>query len=128
MLFALFSISYLVTSAYAAHLPCSQASIDAGINGCGTPGSAAGHMNQGYQGGAPGSAAAGHMNQAAPGSAAATGQTPNPTVDCSMFPGTGAAKTDCLAQSDAVVPDVLPNASNCCTLLIKLGDTFNKVC
>jgi len=26
------------------------------------------------------------------------------------------------------VPDVFPNASNICTLLIKLGDTFKKVC
>ena len=26
------------------------------------------------------------------------------------------------------VPDVLPDASNICTLLIKLGDTIKKVC
>ena len=26
------------------------------------------------------------------------------------------------------VPDILPDASNICTLLIKLGDTFKKVC
>jgi hypothetical protein len=27
-----------------------------------------------------------------------------------------------------LVPDVLPDASNICTLLIKLGLTFKKVC
>ena len=27
-----------------------------------------------------------------------------------------------------LIPDVLPDASNICTLLIKLGDTIKKVC
>ena len=31
-------------------------------------------------------------------------------------------------QQLATVPNVLPDASNCCTLLIKLGLTFKKVC
>jgi hypothetical protein len=110
----MFSAFYFITTVYA-QAPGSAAAghMNQGYQG-GAPGSAAaghmnqaatgsaaaGHMNQGYQGGAPGSAAAGHMNQAAPGSAAATGQTPNPRAeDCSMFPGTGAAKAECLARA-----------------------------
>jgi hypothetical protein len=85
IMFSLFSISYLVTSVSAQKAsdcmnhPAGSAARTMCMNKYAAPGSAAaGHMNQGYQGGAPGSAAA-------------TGKAPL-DVDCSMFPGTGAAR------------------------------------